>query len=155
MRGLRLADGAVCPDMDACRAHIERIAPWDMRLYNHVRQAFSARISAAGEPFRLRLANFRADRASARLGVCETSADATPARRCCCADRMPCFNMTGRERRYREPAACVPGPRRVHELVASDMPLGWCCTWAAWRQPQRAQRRRARESQRKRAKRGG
>lgn len=135
MRGLRLADTDVCPNVTSCRAHIAAVAPYDLRLYAHVRQAFAARVGAhgsgpAGAHFGARLAHFRAARAAGAsidvgggsgVGVC------TPPG-CCCVDRLPCFNVTGRERRYRVPPACVPGERRVQLAVASDMPLGWCCT---------------------------
>ena len=41
-RGAALADAQICPDMGACRAHVAAIAPWDVRLYRHVRRAFAA-----------------------------------------------------------------------------------------------------------------
>ena len=44
MSGVRLGDEQICPDMAACREHIRRIAPWDMRLYEHVRTAFAKRL---------------------------------------------------------------------------------------------------------------
>ena len=36
MGGQRLSDAEICPDMAACRAHIEAIAPWDHKLYRQV-----------------------------------------------------------------------------------------------------------------------
>ena len=30
-RGTNLSDAVICPDMEACRAHVYRIAPWDVR----------------------------------------------------------------------------------------------------------------------------
>jgi hypothetical protein len=122
-----------------------------------VKAAFAARVSSLGAPFAARLATFREQRAAGALGICETSAEAPKASRCCCAERLPCFNMTGHERRYREPPSCMPGERRMHELVASDMPLGWCCTWRAprkalLRQPRKAMRRRQCENHARRGK---
>ena len=138
MRGKRLRDLEVCPDMAACRAHVAAIAPFDVKLYNAVQHAFAARVSALGAPFAQRLARFRAQRQQQRLGVCDTAPHAPASRRCCCADRLPCFNLTRRERRYREPPACLPGSRAVQRLVASDMPLGGCCTWRQPRPPRPA-----------------
>ena len=40
MHGVRLKDHDVCPDLAACRAHIARIAPWDVKLYRQVSAAF-------------------------------------------------------------------------------------------------------------------
>ena len=79
--------------------------------------------------FAERLQRFREARSAQRLGVCDPEASAPATTRCCCADRMPCFNMTRNERRFRVSPPCVPGPPVVQRLVASDMPLGWCCTW--------------------------
>ena len=82
-------------------------------------------------PTPAQLEQFRRARASER-DVCmrHTSAEAAAAVRrtaCCCSERRPCFNLTGRERRWRQTPDCVPGPRHLHRLVASDMPVGWCC----------------------------
>ena len=138
MQGVRLGDLQVCPDMAKCRAHVEAIAPYDYQLYRHVQQAFTQRVVRLGQPFAESLERFRDTRSKSALGVCDPSRDAPAASRCCCADRLPCFNLTGREARVRESPSCVPGPTRVQHLVASDMPLGWCCTW---RQPTRRRRR--------------
>ena len=137
----------VCPNMSACRAHVERIAPWDVKLYNHVRATFAARVEGAGGAFAPLLQRYRDARQRNALGVCDPAYDAPEASRCCCADRLPCFNWTGRERTYRMPPACVPGPLRVQQLVASDMPLGWCCTWRPPPPPPRARRRHGRGQQ--------
>ena len=121
MQGLRLKDSDVCPDLQKCRKHIEAIAPWDVKLYRQVSAAFAERVSGLGAHFAARLAAYRAARTKDTLGVCVGSS-------CCCTERLPCFNITGRERMYRTPPQCVPGTRRLQQLVASDMPLGWCCT---------------------------
>ena len=122
MDGMRLADHAICPDMAACRAHIEAIAPWDVRLYKAVRRDFAARVRREGPALERRLAALHAARARGEGGACERS-------RCCCNERRPCFNLTGRDRgpRALEPPACLPGTRSLQRLVATDMPVGWCC----------------------------
>ena len=139
MRGYRLSDLEVCPNMTACREHVERIAPWDVRLYKHVRAAFHAQI-ARGDGgvarFAARLGMHRAARAR-NEGICD------PGRTCCCADRLPCFNITGRDRRYRVPPPCAVGPLRIQKVVASDMPLGWCCTNRPVRAPKGKAQQRA------------
>ena len=145
MRGVRLRDLEVCPDMAKCRAHIEKIAPWDVKLYQHVRQAFGVKLQGYGTEFAMRLATFKSEREHSQLGICDASHSAPLSTKCCCADRLPCFNLTKSERRYRVPPPCLPGPQKVQELVASDMPLGWCCTWRRERPPNpKKERRRAR-----------
>ena len=145
MRGVRLRDLEVCPDMAKCRAHIEKIAPWDVKLYQHVRQAFGVKLQGYGTEFAMRLATFKSEREHSQLGICDASHSAPLSTKCCCADRLPCFNLTKSERRYRVPPLCLPGPQKVQELVASDMPLGWCCTWRRERPPNpKKERRRAR-----------
>lgn len=126
MHGVRLKDHDVCPDLVACRAHIARIAPWDVKLHRQVSAAFAERVGGLGVSFRRRVEQLRARRAKGDVGVC--AGEPATGGTCCCTERLPCFNMTGRERRLRAPPACVPGTRKVQELVASDMPLGWCCT---------------------------
>ena len=95
--GVRLGDLQVCPDMAKCRAHVEAIAPYDYQLYRHVQQAFTQRVVRLGQPFAESLERFRDTRSKSALGVCDPSRDAPAASRCCCADRLPCFNLTGRE----------------------------------------------------------
>ena len=121
MQGVRLNDTWICPDVRECQAHIARIAPWDVKLFKQVTAAFRERVRSRGAPFAERLAALRDRRQRGNLGVCQGS-------ECCCVDRMPCFNLTGRERHFYTPPPCVPGTRRFQEVVASDMPLGWCCT---------------------------
>eukprot|EP00303_Exanthemachrysis_gayraliae_P012782 CAMPEP_0206025834 /NCGR_PEP_ID=MMETSP1464-20131121/40733_1 /ASSEMBLY_ACC=CAM_ASM_001124 /TAXON_ID=119497 /ORGANISM="Exanthemachrysis gayraliae, Strain RCC1523" /LENGTH=268 /DNA_ID=CAMNT_0053399869 /DNA_START=15 /DNA_END=817 /DNA_ORIENTATION=+ len=42
----------VCPDMDACRAHVRKIAPLDHILYDTYAARFKKQVAALGEPFR-------------------------------------------------------------------------------------------------------
>lgn len=121
MSGVRLADATICPDMAACRAHVESIAPWDVKLYRSVRRDFAARVRREGPALEKKLAELRAARARGEGGACEHSA-------CCCNERRPCFNLTGRDvQTSMEPPPCVPNTRSLQRLVSSDMPLGWCC----------------------------
>lgn len=129
--GEHLTDEAICPDMAACRAHVLRIAPWDFRLYRHVRREFAKRLRPMRPAMAESLAALRAARARGS-GVCaEATGSLSPAPTtplCCCTERVPgCFNSTGQERRWREPARCVPGPRSLQQAVAADMPRGVCC----------------------------
>ena len=143
MTARSLADAAVCPDMDKCRAHIAAIAPWDLKLYRYVQRAFGERVQALGPGFAARLAAFRAARSRGE-GICE-------GRGCCCVDRVPCFNLTGRDSRDLAPPACAPGTRAIQRVVASDMPLGRCCVSRPARAPAGRRRRRREEKRRGRA----
>ena len=114
-----MRDTDICPDMEKCRAHVAQIAPWDHKLYRQVRREFAARVRRAGG-LTGRVDKLRAMRAGRQGGACERS-------RCCCNERRPCFNITRRDHHYRTPPGCVPGSVALQRLVASDMPLGWCC----------------------------
>lgn len=119
-RSAALSNADLCPDLTRCRGHVARTAPWDGKMYRHVRRAFAARLLAQPAGFAARLEALRAVRAAGG-GVCKLP-------RCCCSQRRPCFNTTRRERTWREPPACVPGSHSLHQLVAQDMPMGRCCT---------------------------
>lgn len=129
-RGARLRDADLCPDMAACRAHVAAIAPWDLKLYRHVRRAFAARLRRLEPGFARRVDEFRAARAAGG-GLCDDGgAPRKPGPRCCCADRVPCFNLSQPAWRepWREPPPCQRGGRALQRLVAGDMPIGMCCT---------------------------
>jgi hypothetical protein len=142
MKGVVLNNSQICSDQARCRAHIEEIAPWDVKLYRHVSLAFKRRLLKLGEEFASRLASFRGARARDD-GICEVRST------CCCTERLPCFNLTGHERKYRVPPKCVPGSRRVQQLVSSDMPLGWCCTNRAPQLPRKKEPRGRRAGHRR------
>ena len=61
-----VADAEVCPDLDACRRHVERIAPYDVQLYAESTQRLDRLVHDAGESFQRRLALFRAEEAEHR-----------------------------------------------------------------------------------------
>ena len=56
-----VTDEQVCPDLAACRRHVERIAPYDVQLYAESSLQFDQLVRDAGESFQRRLAIFRAD----------------------------------------------------------------------------------------------
>ena len=123
--GVNLSYGAICPDMAACRAHVHRIAPWDVKLYTRVARQFGTRLRGLQPAFGRRLAAYRRARARG-AGVCSHE-HAAGRPRCCCARGAECFNVTRTARRWVEPATCVPGAPELQRLVANDM-RGMCCT---------------------------
>ena len=58
-----VTDEEVCPDLEACRRHVERIAPYDVQLHAESSARFDQLVMAAGEVFQRRLAAFRAEEA--------------------------------------------------------------------------------------------
>ena len=120
--GTNLSNAAICPDMAACRAHVHRIAPWDVRLYRRVRRQFEETVKGLEPPADERLTVYRRARRRG-MGVCLPGSSLP----CCCTPRPKCFNHTLRERRWLVPASCVPGALDLQRAVAADM-RGTCCT---------------------------
>ena len=58
-RGVKIEE--ICPDLEACRQHIARIAPFDVQIYDESVKRFDALVHGAGESFQRRLALFRAE----------------------------------------------------------------------------------------------
>ena len=54
-----IALGAVCPDPDACRNHVEQIAPFDVKLYEKHSRNFDELVRQAGEDFPRRFAIYQ------------------------------------------------------------------------------------------------
>jgi hypothetical protein len=66
--GYKGKNADACPDMDACRRLVRRIAPRDHMMYDRYRQRLEERIHGLGEPFAMRVAAFK--RAVANAQVC-------------------------------------------------------------------------------------
>lgn len=57
--GYRGKNSNVCPDMDACRAAIRKIAPRDYRMWDKYSPAFEARVQKLGPDFARRVQLFK------------------------------------------------------------------------------------------------
>jgi len=59
--GFRGSTKSVCPDLDACREHVRRVAPVDHLMYDKYASLFEARLQTLGPEFAKRVSAFSAD----------------------------------------------------------------------------------------------
>ena len=61
----RVTDAEVCPDMEACREHVQRLAPWDYKLWSKYSGKFNEMVGEGGEAFKARVEALEADSSAA------------------------------------------------------------------------------------------
>jgi hypothetical protein len=110
----RVTDAEVCPDMEACREHVQRLAPWDYKLWSKYSGKFNEMVGEGGEAFKARVEALEADSSASDEGW--VGGPPLPSK-CAWSDGMPVVGSIGAE----TGGECQVVPPAVADVVKIDL----------------------------------